>query len=1180
MEDNGTVTTEPEQIDTDANLRMDDGHAGDQIAWIYYWPVLNLMYDSFLHAPETGQLKEIMETYTLISGLLLVSLFPVLTLFQPYTVEVAKARNWTGSYNAYEACIFAALIFSCTALFQTVLVYLLTRATDFKGSQGQLVRAYKAWWTFNRWNLVSIFLCTLLGSFSLFFTVEHAFILQHAVTEEEAVALREAFNWCYFLWVLLGLLLPLAIQSLALLRKQKALQEATECRPRSTRRMFPHIPLLNVAGDMLFNEVPELSQIKAIMKMLSVLLSLLVSIALPVVQAFQFDKAATARENNWDGSYTEFQSCAIKGFAFISAAFLQLLLVLVFTSKTRFEVVVGFKEHKDLDCKNGVEDPQVNAECHQIIGASHELSTTDEVGTRGSERAGCSTSGLSPAAVAGIEGQISADSELWLDTGKEAPVWLHHQQGMSPAASQAPEKVRGDVIDVETLRKAPLAAWWEVSRWNFLLIGLCASVGGAFLNMAALRVKKLQHAQSELEAKVLSQKQDEQNYGIILALGACLTLMLLSAASWRRWRLLEATRSTDSTEGAAHRCNREVGHYIYFIPGVNLFYDFFVVGQPDREQVNSLVETVTVSVALLLSASASFLILFNHEESENARGRNWDNSYFEYEQQSSLGFALLTGSLGSGFLNYLAVVRTDFKTSGKISGAFQSWWSWSRLSVLLLLLGLYYGGFLVFMAATRIYNVQHMENEEEGLALWGWQENISDVFLAAWGSAGSLVVLSLALLSKERARSNLRPGRVSRQEVTCQWLYRVPILNLLFDFLWDETPAREQLGALSEFFGFLSGLFAGVTFHMFHLFHFEDAAVARAHNWTGTYSKFEACSHYSWILCSLTFLVWMQWGVFGMTTNFKTGVDHEQDSVTLLTAWWYWARWLAALMLLYVVGNVIFLNWTAGLAYILQHASTEAEANAWESEFNWMSQVFVICFGCACPIGMLSFSLARSHQEALRQTTRPCSGHAQQAHQQNFIWQYRIPFWNVIYDLLFDTPPTKNQMREMLSVLGLVNGLLLSVLLPIMTKFQPEDVLVLKRRDVQLLEFRERFRVCVSLGCATMASALLQVLFTFVFANVSAAFDAGQASVRRWWAIQRWIIVSIGVFTAMGSTCLLASGVFAYVLQHALTAEEERILTSRLISLCLITVLGGGVLFPVSLLSGGLRWRSFADGRE
>ena len=251
MEDNGTVTTEPEQIDTDANLRMDDGHAGDQIAWIYYWPVLNLMYlvqikstfptlfcpfdfrahfhnciidqqkataqtsslfflpfrrceltyfqakhvfvlqvpfiwfryDSFLHAPETGQLKEIMETYTLINGLLLVSLFPVLTLFQPYTVEVAKARNWTGSYNAYEACIFAALIFSCTALFQTVLVYLLTRATDFKGSQGQLVRAYKAWWTFNRWNLVSIFLCTLLGSFSLFFTVEHAFILQHAVTE-------------------------------------------------------------------------------------------------------------------------------------------------------------------------------------------------------------------------------------------------------------------------------------------------------------------------------------------------------------------------------------------------------------------------------------------------------------------------------------------------------------------------------------------------------------------------------------------------------------------------------------------------------------------------------------------------------------------------------------------------------------------------------------------------------------------------------------------------------------------------------------------------------------------------------------------------------------------------------------------------------------------------------------
>lgn len=156
--------------------------------------------------------------------------------------------------------------------------------------------------------------------------------------------------------------------------------------------------------------------------------------------------------------------------------------------------------------------------------------------------------------------------------------------------------------------------------------------------------------------------------------------------------------------------------------------------------------------------------------------------------------------------------------------------------------------------------------------------------------------------------------------------------------------------------------------------------------------------------------------------------------------------------------------------------------------------------------------------------------------------------------------------------------------------------------------------------------------------KVSAAFDAGQASVRRWWAIQRWIIVSIGVFTAMGSTCLLASGVFAYVLrltfivhllamregryllcllcshaglsertlfafpvslqhfqwvkrsevqsyadssrQHALTAEEERILTSRLISLCLITVLCGGVLFPVSLLSGGLRWRSFADGRE
>ena len=31
--------------------------------------------------------------------------------------------------------------------------------------------------------------------------------------------------------------------------------------------------------------------------------------------------------------------------------------------------------------------------------------------------------------------------------------------------------------------------------------------------MAALRVKKLQHAQSGLEAKVLSQKQDEQRLG-------------------------------------------------------------------------------------------------------------------------------------------------------------------------------------------------------------------------------------------------------------------------------------------------------------------------------------------------------------------------------------------------------------------------------------------------------------------------------------------------------------------------------------------------------------------------------------------------------------------------------------------------------------------------------------------
>ena len=313
-----------------------DADAKGAVPWVYYIPVVNVLYDANAYPPSMQQIDQILETFSTLNGLLLSVCIPTVVLFSPTDSAVARARNWNGSYGRYQLFSLSAMFCITTASVSTSLTYLLTRATDFEGAAG-VSRAYISWWRYTRWSFLFLILGTVIGSACLSLAIQYAFVLQHAQGQAEADLLsRFMGNWSFYGLLGMGFVVPLAVVSLATLTKQTAIHAVGRIASTSNRQfraapkswktgLLHNCPVVNIFYDVLFVQVPSSGKINSVMAMLILFNSLLLAVVIPILQLFDYEKAANARRLNWDGEYDEFKRQVTRGYVCIASAMFQVV---------------------------------------------------------------------------------------------------------------------------------------------------------------------------------------------------------------------------------------------------------------------------------------------------------------------------------------------------------------------------------------------------------------------------------------------------------------------------------------------------------------------------------------------------------------------------------------------------------------------------------------------------------------------------------------------------------------------------------------------------------------------------------------------------------------------------------------------------------------------------------------
>eukprot|EP00439_Symbiodinium_sp_Y106_P051663 s1904_g6.t2 len=313
-----------------------DADAIGAVPWVYYIPVVNVLYDANAVPPSMQQIDQILETFSTLNGLLLSVCIPTVVLFSPTDSAVARARNWNGSYDRYRFFSLSAMFCITAASVSTSLTYLFTRATDFEGAAG-VSRAYISWWRYTRWSFLFLILGTLIGSACLSLAIQYAFVLQHAQGQAEADLLsRFMGNWSFYGLLGMGFVVPLAVVSLATLAKQTAIHAVGRITSTSNRqfrsapkswktRLLHNCPVMNIFYDVLFVQVPSSGKINSVMAMLILFNSLLLAVVIPMLQLFDDEKAANARLLNWDGEYDEFRRQVTRGYVCIASAMFQVV---------------------------------------------------------------------------------------------------------------------------------------------------------------------------------------------------------------------------------------------------------------------------------------------------------------------------------------------------------------------------------------------------------------------------------------------------------------------------------------------------------------------------------------------------------------------------------------------------------------------------------------------------------------------------------------------------------------------------------------------------------------------------------------------------------------------------------------------------------------------------------------
>jgi len=198
----------------------------------YKVPLLNIVYDLFFDdAPTMDQVTGVMNVFGLLNGLNLSTTFALLTLFQNQDVEEVRFKELGHDvYGHFEDMVVLALACVCTALIQLIALFLFTGTINFDDSKGKFSKgAFEAWWWYNRWLFVLELVFSALGITFLILGVQAAYILQHAIDEDDAEKMMFKFGLSNFLGFLLcGFLIPVFILSAGLASRQNFLDKNSE----------------------------------------------------------------------------------------------------------------------------------------------------------------------------------------------------------------------------------------------------------------------------------------------------------------------------------------------------------------------------------------------------------------------------------------------------------------------------------------------------------------------------------------------------------------------------------------------------------------------------------------------------------------------------------------------------------------------------------------------------------------------------------------------------------------------------------------------------------------------------------------------------------------------------------------------------------------------------------------
>ena len=169
-------------------------------------------------------------------------------------------------------------------------------------------------------------------------SAQEAYVLQHSRTREEAEELAAAFLPVTLTVLPLGIVLPIVILSVSLMRTQSysnppvGASDHNESDVTKVSTRLYRVAGINVLYDLFFDKPPAVNQIAEMLYIFGVLNAFLLSILLPLLIKFgEPDDVDLARSRNWVGNYDSHRNYSSLGLACTMSAVWQILLTYVST---------------------------------------------------------------------------------------------------------------------------------------------------------------------------------------------------------------------------------------------------------------------------------------------------------------------------------------------------------------------------------------------------------------------------------------------------------------------------------------------------------------------------------------------------------------------------------------------------------------------------------------------------------------------------------------------------------------------------------------------------------------------------------------------------------------------------------------------------------------------------------